>query len=196
MSYLLEESEQDRPFAVLLAGGQGARMGYVLKAGLVLDGKTLLEHVTSRMRPDCAGLLLSLRRDTVLSCSPDMIVVQDDVSEGPISGLLTAMDWLRQNRPGCALVSAPVDTPFLPSDYVIRLSETGRLCCARTPAGEHPLHSFWPVSSHETLRRSYHKGERAIHRFLYEQKADCVDFSEEEFLNINTWSEWQRANGA
>ena len=36
---------------------------------------------------------------------------------GPLAGLLTGLEWARETLPGCEwLVSAPVDTPFLPHD--------------------------------------------------------------------------------
>ena len=42
---------KDNVVGVVLAGGQGRRMGYADKPLITLAGKTLLEHVVQRVEP-------------------------------------------------------------------------------------------------------------------------------------------------
>lgn len=111
--------------AVILAGGRGERLGGVVKANLVVGGRVLLERVSEALSSADVILVAHGPLDPVaLSLRPGHIPIPDLPTDyaGPLAGLAAAVGWaLTQPEPPETLLLAPVDTPFLPPDYVSRL---------------------------------------------------------------------------
>lgn len=133
---------------LILAGGTGLRLGGVRKGALRLRNVTLLERVIAALRPKCTTMLLSVgindvtrhREAIALPDSPDGVT-------GPAAGLQAGARWCARNRPGALMVSASVDTPFLPADFVARalaLLDTGCGCVVAAYDGrDYPTNALW-----------------------------------------------------
>ncbi|WP_395820448.1 molybdenum cofactor guanylyltransferase [Devosia sp.] len=110
---------------VILAGGRGERLGGVIKANLAIDGRRLLDRVTERLQ-DVDTLLVAhgpIPPDA-LGLASHHLGISDLVTDyaGPLAGLAAAVNWANQQAvPPEILVLAPVDTPFLPENYLARL---------------------------------------------------------------------------
>ena len=92
----------------------------------VLGGKALLSHVLSRIRPQVPAVVISGNGDLSRFSCWDLPVVPDAVATdlGPLAGLLAGMYWAKSHSPAAeCVVLLPADVPFLPLDYVQRLSE-------------------------------------------------------------------------
>ena len=147
---------------LLLAGGQSRRMGGGDKALRLLGGKTLLDHVIDRMRPQVAALVLNANGDAARFARFGLPVVSDSIADfaGPLAGVLAGLDWTAANRPECALVvSVATDAPFLPADLVARLAAGmaaagADLACAASGGQPHPVIGLWPVWLREALRQA------------------------------------------
>ncbi|WP_417807339.1 molybdenum cofactor guanylyltransferase MobA [Thioclava sp.] len=172
-------------FGLILAGGQGRRMGGVDKAQVMLAGRPLIAHVTDRLAPQVARLAISSNR------APDqfapLLVLPDapeTLGEGPLAGLLAGLDWAAQGGAD-ALVCTPVDTPFLPRDLVARLAGTG-VAIARSNGRAHPSVGYWPVSKRPEIAQLFGAGERRLR--MAAQGAREVEFSADPdpFANLNT----------
>lgn len=119
------------PPAVILAGGEGRRMGGADKGLLRLAGRPLLDHVLARLAPQAGLIALSLNGDPGRLDLRGLPVLPDpeipgapsprDVRAGPLAGVLAGMDWAA-GLGAPALVTVAWDTPFLPLDLVARLS--------------------------------------------------------------------------
>ena len=133
---------------LILAGGTGRRLGDVRKGDLRLGNVSLLAHVIEALEPHCATILLSVgagpqtHHEDVLSL-PD---APDGVT-GPAAGLLAGARWCTRNLPGGLMVSASVDTPFLPADFVPRaldLLEADSDCVVAAYGGrDYPTNALW-----------------------------------------------------
>src|SRR3954471_24155582 len=113
---------------LLLAGGLSRRMGGGDKALRALGGRTLLDHVIDRIRPQVAGIILNANGDPARFAGFGLPVIADTVPEfpGPLAGILAGLDWAATNRPQVAWVLSPAaDCPFLPLDLVARLHRAG-----------------------------------------------------------------------
>lgn len=104
---------------LVLAGGQGRRMGSVDKGLVMLHGRPLVAHVVERLRPQVASLLINANRHADAYGALGHAVVADRVDgfAGPLAGLeagLGAAD-------SALLATVPCDSPFLPPDLVARL---------------------------------------------------------------------------
>lgn len=180
-----------RIFGVILAGGQGLRMGGADKAFLPLIGRPLIHHVLDRLRPQVDAVILSANGDPARFAALGCPVVADDVPQGPLSGILSAL-----RHAGAAgathLVSTPVDTPFLPTDFVARLQAAAAtspegLAIARTADGDHPASAIWPVDLAPALAAFLAGGGAKVTRFTDAHAAARADFPDATgFLNLNT----------
>lgn len=95
-------------YGVILAGGQGSRLGHVRKAELRLGGMRLRDRVAARLRKHVGAILPDV---------PDLPGVS-----GPLGGIVSAVRHLAKTASADdILISVAVDTPFLPTDYVPRL---------------------------------------------------------------------------
>jgi len=184
--------------AVILAGGLSRRMGGNDKALLFLAGRTLLEHATERLAPQCVGVILSANGDPSRFKGMQLPVVADSLADhpGPLAGILAALDWAATHRPDIAAVlSVPADTPFMPKDLVKRLHEACResrkpIACAASGSQTHFAVGLWPVSLRHDLRHSLvENGVRSIRDWI--SRHDHAETSWpvapiDPFFNINT----------
>jgi molybdopterin-guanine dinucleotide biosynthesis protein A len=147
---------------VLLAGGLARRMGGGDKALRLLGGKTLLQRVIERLRPQVRHLVINANGDTARFAGYGLAVVPDSIEgfAGPLAGVLAGLDWAAGHAPDCPFaVTAPTDAPFLPTDLVRRLilartEEGADLACAASGGRTHPVVGLWPVCLREDLRRA------------------------------------------
>ena len=147
---------------VLLAGGLARRMGGGDKPMRTIAGRTILDRVIARLKPQCDGLILNANGDPARFAAFGLPVIADGVADfpGPLAGILAALDWAAANRPDVKLVlSAAADCPFLPRDLVSRLhaaleAENAELAVAASDGQSHPVIGLWSVALREQLRHA------------------------------------------
>jgi molybdopterin-guanine dinucleotide biosynthesis protein A len=184
--------------AVLLAGGQGRRLGGIDKMLIDIDGTSLLDHVIKRLAPQVAGMLLNANGDPRRFSGFGLPVRPDSIAggAGPLAGILTGLEWLAETHPHIGwLLSVATDCPRLPEDLVIRLQEAvdredadiGR---ARSGEMSHPVFALWPVTLAGPLRQALVRdGVRKIGAVQqrYRIAEACWPWGiDDPFYNINT----------
>ena len=150
------------PLGLVLTGGLARRMGGGDKTRIRIGGKTILERVLARFKPQCVAVILNANGDPTRFADTGLPVVADTVPgfAGPLAGILAGLDWAAAYAPGIAdVASVPGDCPFLPGDLVARLSATRQaagvpLACARSGDWRHPVVGLWPVALREDLRKA------------------------------------------
>lgn len=154
---------QEHIHGLILAGGQGRRLGHIDKAFIQLAGAPLLRHAIQRLSPQCASLTISANGDASRFSSYGIPVIADSIADaGPLAGILAGMDFAAENllEDTCAnehwILSAPVDCPFLPGDLGRRLfsslSGDQPLAIAESGGRLHFLCGLWNLSLREPLR--------------------------------------------
>ncbi|TKA94782.1 molybdenum cofactor guanylyltransferase MobA, partial [Cereibacter changlensis] len=101
---------------------------------------------------------------------------------------LAALDWAAAQGAD-AVVSASVDTPFLPGDLVpqLWLAGDGGLTVAECGGRLHPTCALWPVSLRDDLRGWLASGEAKVMGFAARHGAARAGFSDPTgFMNLNT----------
>jgi molybdopterin-guanine dinucleotide biosynthesis protein A len=186
------------PLGVVLVGGLARRMGGGDKARLRIGGRTILERVLVRMRPQCAALILNANGDPARFADTGLEIVPDGVPgfAGPLAGILAALDWAAAHAPEIAdVVSVPGDCPFLPNDLVARLlcaraQERARLACARSGEWRHPVIGLWPVDLRSDLRKALlDEGLHKIELWTARHGVAVADWPAtpvDPFFNVNT----------
>lgn len=179
-----------RIFGVILAGGQGRRMGGADKALLRLAGRPLVAHVAERLEPQVERLAVSANGDAGRLAFLHLPVLPDDGSHGPLSGILSALDWAAPQG-ATHVVSAPTDAPFLPPDLTPRLLLAGEAtgcALARSAGNDHPTFGLWPVTLRDALRAFLASGANPrVRAFADAHRAARADFPDDgAFRNLNT----------
>jgi molybdopterin-guanine dinucleotide biosynthesis protein A len=190
---------EDRPVAVLLAGGLARRMGGGDKALRTLAGRPLLDYVIERIRPQVSAMVLNANGEAARFAAWGLPVVADPLPDfpGPLAGVLAGMRWAAARRAAArgtlTLLSVPTDTPFLPVDLVERL-EAARaaagvpIACAASGRRTHPVAALWPVALADALEAALRAGERKIDAWTARYgvaEAAFDDAAGDPFFNVN-----------
>ncbi len=191
--------------AMILAGGRSTRMGGGNKGLRLLGAETLLSRVIGRMQPQCGPLAINANGGDDALAAYGLPVVADSYPgfAGPLAGVLTAMDWAKGTG-AQSVVCVSVDTPFLPSDLIVRLHQARRasgIAIAASPDAsgqmrDHPTCGIWPLSLRDELCAALDAGERRIGRFAASRDPGRAIFDSQPFdpfLNMNTPEDLTRA---
>jgi molybdopterin-guanine dinucleotide biosynthesis protein A len=191
-----------RVAAVILAGGRGERLGGVVKANLVVGGTRLLERVAGAIEPVDAVLIAhGAAAPEALYLMPWQTPVPDlDTGyAGPLAGLAGAVAWCTTNEePPDILVTAAVDTPFLPKHFAALMVEAlgdGSALVARHGGQDYPTNAAWRLSAIAGLPERLRAGTapHSLRKLAAELSAGVLDWPEshggDPFANANTPAE-------
>lgn len=182
---------------LLLAGGQGERMGGLDKGLQGLHGEPLAAHVLRRLSPQVGTLLISANRhlDEYRQLGSDVVVDQLSGFHGPLAGIHAGLTQCTTPW----MLTVPCDSPFLPQDLAQRLIDAivandADLVYAVTGSGEtqrvHPVFSLMRTDVRDSLARYLQDGGRKVREWQASQKSVAVPFLDEQaFRNLNTVSD-------
>jgi molybdopterin-guanine dinucleotide biosynthesis protein A len=174
-------------------------MGGVDKALLPLAGQSLIARVAARFEPQVERLAVSGRQGYL-----GLPALADDGSFGPLSGVLAALRWAG-TAGADAVVTVPVDGPFVPGDLVPRLllaGDGGRgllgVALAQSGGRAHPTFALWPVGVAAALEAFLASGAKArVLDFARSQGAVMAEFPDDgSFVNLNTPQDLAQAEAA
>lgn len=180
----------DKPLGVILAGGAGRRMGGG-KPFVPLCGRPLIAHVMDRLAPQCDRLAVNANGPADRYTALGLPVIADGVEggQGPLSGILAAMDWAAAQG-AARVLTAPADTPFLPGDMARRLASVDApVALAATADGVHGTCGLWDIGLRDSLATALSQGQRKVTEFTKDHGALAVPFPDTRppaFFNINT----------
>lgn len=180
---------QDELTGLILAGGQGRRMGGVDKGLVAFRGRPLVAHVRDRLLGRVAELLINANRSEgdYAPLADRVIGDAEGGYQGPLMGIYSGLRAARTPW----LVVAPCDTPSLPRELVPRLlAGRGDADIAVAWDGErlHPVVALIRTALADDLAAALADGERKIDRWYARHTWCRVDFSDcpEAFANLNT----------
>jgi molybdopterin-guanine dinucleotide biosynthesis protein A len=183
---------------IVLAGGQGRRMGGVDKGLVLLDGRPMVAHVIERLAPQVGPILVNANQNADAYAALGHPVVPDAVGgfAGPLAGLHAGMT--RAATP--LVVTVPCDSPFLPPDLVARLSAGlesagAALAVARTFDQPHPVFALVRRDVLANLASFLEGGGRKIDAWYARLAVVEVPFDDcaDACRNINTRDELDAA---
>jgi len=179
---------------LILAGGQGRRMGGVDKGLQMFRGQRLVDHVYARLAPQVGGIIINANQNYDAYKSFGVRVVSDAIGNfaGPLAGLHAGLSVSR--RPFIA--SVPCDSPFLPEDLVERLmarlvASDADVAVAKTGNWLQPVFCLARRSVLEHLANFLKGGGRKVDAWYASLGIVEVNFDDcaEAFGNINTREE-------
>jgi molybdopterin-guanine dinucleotide biosynthesis protein A len=179
---------------LVLAGGQGRRMGGVDKGLQPFRGRPMVAWAIERLAPQVGALMINANQNAGRYAEFGHPVLADRIGgfAGPLAGLqaglaAAATPWL---------VTVPCDSPFLPSDLVARLHGAlqhagAQLAVAKTGEQSHPVFSLVRTDVADHLGAFLEAGGRKIDAWYASLAVVEVDFDDQAdaFANINTIAE-------
>ena len=185
---------------VILAGGQGRRMGSVDKGLKPLRGKPMVQWVLERFSPQVDEVLINANQNLDTYGQFGYKVVPDEIGgfAGPLAGLHRGLSTATHDLIG----TVPCDSPFLPLDLIARLytalnDKQADLAVARTGNQPHPVFCLCRKSVLPGLTAFLESGGRKIDAWYAALKVAEVLFDDEAeaFSNINTVEELRGFEG-
>ncbi len=179
---------------VILAGGQGKRLGGVDKGLVTLHGKPLIEHVIAVLQPQVGGMLISANRNLEVYSAYGFPVVADVIGDydGPLAGMLSAMRAAGTPY----ILTAPCDAPRLPADLAQRLCAAlaranADAAVAASGGQMQPVFALLRTRLAGELQKFLEAGGRGVGEWMRRLPAAVSDFPGGEgfFMNINTAEE-------
>jgi len=177
---------------IILAGGQGRRMGGVDKGLQPLRGRPMVEWVLERLAPQVDEIVINANQNVARYEQLGRRVVRDDIGgfAGPLAGLHAGMKAAQHPL----VVTVPCDSPFLPADLVSRLMKglNGKhLAVAKTGEQAHPVFALVRRDVLKHLEAFLAGGGRKIDAWYASLEHVEVPFDDEAdaFRNINTLEE-------
>ena len=179
---------------LILAGGRGTRMGHVDKGLQNFRGAPMALHVMMRLQPQVGELMINANQNVGPYESFGVPVWPDEIQgfEGPLAGMQTGLVHCMTDY----MVTAPCDSPFLPTDLVARLADglidaDADLAVAVTEGGgkrqAHPVFCLMKAALLQHLTEYLRGGGRKIDAWYASIKTAEVVFEDEDaFRNINT----------
>lgn len=193
----MSQSVISQPVGVILAGGQGRRMGMRDKAWLSLGGRSLLDRAIERLAPQVSALAINANGDPARFSGSGLPVLSDNFAgfAGPLAGILAGLDWAAKTGAE-SIVTVAVDTPFFPCDLVpqLLLASEGMTCPAAIAASRdgqgavrvHPVFGLWNTALRGDLREILEAGLRKVSLWADQQSARIAIFPDDTaFFNLN-----------
>lgn len=172
---------------LVLAGGQGSRMGGRDKGLVEYCGRPLVDHVLERISPQVEELLISANRSLEEYARRGCRIVVDDFTgfQGPLAGVLAGLraashEWV---------LTVPCDMPHLPCDLARRLlaaRHTHLIVVAVAGTRSHPAVMLIHQSLADQLAAYLQSGKRSVHGFQESTGFVTVDFAAADMQNINS----------
>jgi molybdenum cofactor guanylyltransferase len=180
--------------AVILAGGQGRRMGGQDKGLIEINGRPLVAILIDSLEQQIGSILINANRnrDRYQAFGYPVVSDQLDDYQGPLAGFACAMNAVDTDF----ILTLPCDGPLLATDYVARFvvsqAQTGAaICVAHDGERLQPVHALIKVDLLTSLNTFLDSGDRKIDRWYAKHDFVRTDFSDcaNMFHNINTPSD-------
>ncbi|MFV2033179.1 MAG: molybdenum cofactor guanylyltransferase MobA, partial [Gammaproteobacteria bacterium] len=168
--------------AVILAGGQGRRMGGQDKGLLEFDGRPMIEILIGHLRERQLDILINANRNQAIYQSYGYPVIGDNLEDyqGPLAGFASAMASVKTRY----ILTLPCDSPMLAESFVERFIDTQHqasspVCVAHDGERLQPVYALIDTGLLNDLKQFLDSGERKIDRWYAQYEFAQVDFSDE-----------------
>ena len=186
-----------RIVAVILAGGEGTRIGGE-KPLRLLGGVRLIDRAIKQAR-SFAGVAAVAVRDARQVGKGDFPIIHDEPEiEGPLAGLVSALRFAR-GADVDAVLTLPADMPLLPANLLERLIKAlpgNGAAIASSGGHEHPVCGLWSIEAFDLVPDYLSSGRRSLKGFASAVNYSVVDWPAQPFdpfFNINTLEDLNEA---
>ncbi len=179
-------------YGIILAGGQGSRMGGQDKGWVVYQQQPLVQQIIKRLTPQVSGLAINANRnlDDYSSLGFPVITDLEAGFQGPLMGMLSGLKASPQEW----TLFVPCDGPFLPKDlaqnlYQAAIEQSCDIAVASDGDNLQPVVVLLRTSLHQQLQKAIAAGERKPRRWYMEIGYCKVVFPSQSLKNFNRLDE-------
>jgi molybdopterin-guanine dinucleotide biosynthesis protein A len=165
---------------LILAGGQGRRMGGQDKGWLQWQGRALIEHVYAVVRPLCDDLIISCNRNqAAYAALADRLVSDSEPGyQGPLLGIIEAMRVVQNPH----LMILACDAAAVDRDLLARLYEgrTSQPLMYKQGSWWQPLLSIVPTLLLHDLEQQWSRGQRSPKEAFLALGAEALEAAQDD----------------
>ncbi len=183
---------------VVIAGGQGSRVGFRQKALLPYLGKPILESILSRINGQAGSVWINANAEIERYKQYTAHVFKDgyDGFLGPLAGMQAAWKHIKTDW----AVFIPCDNPALPGDFVSRLiaayqQHPAPIVVVHDGSRMQPLYLLMHRSMSSSLDDAIEKRHLSVNRWVKENvyaEADFSDCCPDAFQNMNSLAHYDQ----
>lgn len=184
------------PSSLLLAGGQGSRLGGRDKGLMSYAGEPVAAHLGRLLRQVSAELLISCNRNQAVYAPLADRLVSDAEPDfpGPLAGILAGLQTCNSAHLLVLPCDMPkVDLPLLQALLACAAQVPERPCMARAGERWQPLLCVIPQALLPQLEAAWQQGQRSPLRWLLAQQATVLDLPADDrrLHNGNSPEDWE-----
>ncbi|MCP4487439.1 MAG: molybdenum cofactor guanylyltransferase [Gammaproteobacteria bacterium] len=174
--------------AVILAGGQGRRMGGEDKGLIDFNGRTIIETLIDKLKQQQVNAVINANRNHDRYLTYGLPIISDELADfqGPLAGFATAMHNVETDY----ILTLPCDGPFLADNFVdlfLEIKSHASIYVAHDGERLQPVYALLKVELLDDLLKFLETDDRKIDRWYAQHDFVTVDFSSQKnmFVNIN-----------
>ncbi|HHT00543.1 MAG TPA: molybdenum cofactor guanylyltransferase [Thiomicrospira sp.] len=183
---------------VIIAGGQGSRVGYQQKALLPYHGEPILKPILATLNSQVAKLWINANAELERYQPFSKNLFSDEYQDflGPLAGMHAAWQHIESDW----AVFVPCDNPNLPEDFVERLinayqKKPNPIVVVDDGERLQPLYLLMHRSMAESLGKAIDIGHLSVNRWVKENDFTAASFADccpKAFQNMNTLDGFDR----
>jgi molybdenum cofactor guanylyltransferase len=183
--------------SIILSGGRATRMNGVDKGLVLLQTKTLVQHVITRLNSQVDEVLINANRELAKYQAFGYPLLPDETDDflGPLAGFLLGLKHAKHEY----VLTVPCDSPLLPLDLAERLyngmtEAHADIAVASSNGDTHPVFCLMKKGVLPSLQAFLDNGERKVSAWQKGLHYTEVDFSDsnDAFTNLNTFEDLNR----
>jgi len=189
---------------VILAGGQGNRLGGLDKCLLKIGDTTILNRIINSLNQQQCSAVLNANGEPQRFASYPLTVISDleNRDRGPLAGIISMMQHLDSiEEPSDWFLSVPGDSPFLPNSLLASVVDKVRpdtdIVYCKSGTRDHFVTALWSRRLYDALSAYLNDGARSVGKFIFQHNYQCAVFNTgtiDPFFNINTAEQLAQAN--
>lgn len=178
---------------IILAGGEGRRMGRKNKGLIPFNNYPLIQHIIERLSPQLDHILISANEDIETYQKFGFPVISDQTdyqNKGPLAGILSTNAFIPQDTD--EVLTIPCDTPFLPIHLVSTLMNNlytkteYEIAYAATPSQIHPSIFLYKPRINNQLAEHLNQQKYSLKSWIFKHNSIKTVFEDEHaFTNMN-----------
>lgn len=178
---------------VVLAGGQGKRLGRINKALIEFDGRSFIDRLVEVLSRVFEEVMVVANDPVAYADLPAAIVRDLEPNRGALMGLMTALYYAPTDWIFVTACDTPCLTPEVIRAVAAATEEPYRVVLSSTPDGLQPLTAAYHRRCLHRLMKMHHAGERSFRplfkqvpvKILPPEAMVSIDPNLASFININ-----------
>ena len=178
--------------AIIMAGGDSTRMG-TDKSHLLIDGRTLIEHVLAQLQGHFDQILVSAKTKDAYRFPGVEVVGDETPNQGPLMGIVSSLKVSRHDLNFVQACDIPHTNMALIGEMLDQMAGYDA-ATPRNPSGRcEPLYAVYHRRVLATMEAMLARGQKSVHKVFELCNAHYIEIeSDNQISNLNTDEDYRR----